>query len=207
MRVIVRRLDELREEWSLLHSGKSSPPLRLGVWLDRRLEARAAVTLLVVLGERYEIGLLAVGPSLQSAPPPIPDRVSRVVARIRAATEPSQKFRMVADAFGVALQGCVGHQRFFDGLESTTLNRERLVHAAIVDSLADCSCVGADLDMIEALVVGDEPPLIHLEPIRFRQTAAQIIQLSEGATVQELVEQVAARPGSVMVRWTSGRVP
>src|SRR5205814_1953031 len=124
---------------------------------------------------------------------------------IRRAPDWDQRSRLAAGVFAGALAGCAGHERFFAALKDDDPDRERHLHQAILAAAGGYSCVGVDLDMIEAVVLAldEDPPPFHALRLEVRRRAPVTIALAGDATVEDLAAQLPADPFAV--RWKGGR--
>jgi hypothetical protein len=185
---ISRALTAMEETRRMLYAAQPRlPPVLIGIWLDRRLSARQALPLLEALAARYDVGVLA-----SDEPPkrgPFPPHVTRRLEEIRAIADAAKKFQLVEDTTRTALAGCQAPPGA-KGMD------------AVVAALKACSCAGADLEMLEAIMsaVNDEPR-VFLRRIKVQADAKQAVTLEEGATVQDLWDRLPAGGGPIAVRW------
>jgi hypothetical protein len=173
----------------------------LGLLVDRRARASQAVELLEGVGTGYEVELLTredPTPLLRPLREPIAERMEAM----RRAPDWPRRVRLEADAFAVALPGCAGHQRFFDGFKAADPDNEKHMHESILAAASGCSCIGVDLDTIEAIMmaVSEDPPPFHALPIKVRRTSKVTLTLSALATVDELIARLPLEPFAL--RWT-----
>jgi hypothetical protein len=197
---VAREIESAERRWTLLHDGEPAPRPQLGLWIDGTRPARETVALLAALGERYEVGLLAVA---RAPPPPsIPPRISGRLDAIRAETDPAGKFPLVARAAAEALGACRPDGPLPDDAEAGVEERERRVHGAILRAVTACSCAGVDVEMLEALATGlDVRSPVYLGPIEIRPRARVRVTLAGTATTQDLVDRLPAGARQVAVTW------
>ena len=194
---IAARVDAQEKQRRMLHAAQlRPPPMLLGIWLDRRLPARAVLPLVEALGSKYAVGLLA-----REDPPKrreFPPHVAQRLEQIRSESDPTIKFRLLGDTTRAALAACRA--------PSTADGASEVLAAA----LQSCSCEGADLDMLEAVVAaGNDQPRVFLRRLRLRPRAKLTLVLEEGATVQDLVDRLPVRgdakqDGNVVLQWKKG---
>jgi hypothetical protein len=193
---------EIESAASRLRPASGRAPSRIGLWIDRRSSAREGVALIETLGKKYQLGILMVQEPLASPRAELPPHVTQRLESIRAATSPARRSQMVADSVRDAMAGCGARERLPQNKEGTGPDLERRMHDAIVAAATTCSCVGVDLDILEALA-GGEQPQVDIRPVRLNERSGTAVTLPDGATFQDLVQRLPPPPGEVAVHWTA----
>jgi hypothetical protein len=204
---VVRQIEAAQSRWRLLHADQQPPPPRLGLWIDGRFRASDGLALLAALDPKLETSLLLVREPPRQ-PAELPPHVSQRLESIRATTDPARKSQMIADSVRDALAGCSARRRLPPDLDGTGPGRQRRIHRALVAAVAACSCVGVDVDMLEALAVaGGEVPQVQVRPLRLGGPSATTVTLPPAATFQELLGRLPPAPAPVGVRWRAEGTP
>lgn len=197
---VVAEIEAGQRRRRLIHDVRRVPRARLGLWVDGAIPAHEAVALLRGLGERYEVGLLAMKslPPRRAPPAKLPQRLEV----IQATTDPARKLALVSEATGSALAGCPGHERSLREEGASGVEGERRLHEAILGAVTACSCAGVDFELLTALAEAtEEPASIYLGPLRVRTRAKIEVRLARDATTQDLVERLPPGAGEVAVTW------
>lgn len=183
-------LSSVMDRWRLLHP-EQKQTLPVGIWLDGRVSARSAVQLLERLSKRHD--LVIFGMSEPTAA--VPQDVAARLATIRAETAAGPKARLISDALRDALAGC--HRSDGKVTETATL-------AAALDSARACSCVGADIDLLEGIAAPPDLPNVHGKKIRLSPRTKRTVTLSSSAGIGELLGSLPSS-GTVSIRWRPTR--
>jgi len=193
---IARELDTFQENLKLLNPGKRLPPPILGIWIDRRVPTRQALSFIEALGAKYKLGLLAI--EKEAPRPSFPPHVSLRLSRIQSVSDPALKLPLAARAMKDALGSCQAAQRAWEADMEGVMR----IQQALITGVKSCSCLGVDLDLLEALIVtANELPRVYFRRLELRGRAKATITLKNEDTVQDLFDRIPDRAGPVAVRW------
>jgi hypothetical protein len=176
-----------RERWRILHPNQKADRVPIGIWLDVRGPARAAVGILEKLSAKHDLVLFGIADSSANVPTDVAERL----AAIRAETAVVRKARLISEAMRDALAGCHRDQRGSAEVKDATL---------AINAARECSCAGTDLDLLEAIIAPPDLPLVHGKMVRLLSRSKAVVILSPDATVQDLISGLPIS-GAVVVRW------
>jgi len=200
---LAREISESRARRKILHAGQAAPPVKLGIWFDRRGKAAGAVSLLKDLSRKLEVAVLGLaapdaGERDRKEPPAA---VRKRLDEIRATTDLFPKSKLIASAVRDALAGCPQRDKMLESLDPTAPGAQANFHRLILTTVGACGCAGVDFDLLEAVTLpAPDARAVLARPLRLEDGAAARVTLPAAADVQQLLDRLPAS-GAFSVRW------